>query len=311
MLAALDGAALVGIYDPRAEVADSVAGEFGTRASARRSRSSPAQTDAMVVAVPTVSHAELGCRAARARPSRAGREADRAATSRTADRLLASSAAIECSPSATSSSTTPPSQALLAAQPRAAVRRGPAALRSSAAQPRRRRHPRPDDPRPADPARARPQRRCARCGPTGIAVLSRAHRHRQRAGRARVGLRRQPHRLAGLGRAGAQAAAVLARALLLARLPGAGAQGLPAGDRGAASGAAASCARSPVERAEPLRRELEAFVAACRGESRRLVDGAPGPSARSRPRSRSPTRRAAAGAEAAIVSAGAMIAASA
>jgi predicted dehydrogenase len=29
----------------------------------------------------------------------------------------------------------------------------------------------------------------------------------------------------------------------------------------------------PVERAEPLRRELEAFVAACRGESAPLVDG--------------------------------------
>jgi predicted dehydrogenase len=32
----------------------------------------------------------------------------------------------------------------------------------------------------------------------------------------------------------------------------------------------------PVEKAEPLRRELEAFVAACRGERVRLVDGAAG-----------------------------------
>jgi hypothetical protein len=32
----------------------------------------------------------------------------------------------------------------------------------------------------------------------------------------------------------------------------------------------------PVEKAEPLKRELEAFVAACRGEKAPLVDGQAG-----------------------------------
>jgi predicted dehydrogenase len=57
----LDGAALAGVYDLRAEVADSVAREFGTRALGSLDDLAR-QVDAMVVAVPTESHAEVGCR---------------------------------------------------------------------------------------------------------------------------------------------------------------------------------------------------------------------------------------------------------
>jgi predicted dehydrogenase len=60
ILASLPGAELVGVYDPRREVADAVAAEHGTRAFAGVEELAAA-VDAMVLAVPTVLHGELGC----------------------------------------------------------------------------------------------------------------------------------------------------------------------------------------------------------------------------------------------------------
>ena len=60
VLASLPGAALMGIYDPRREVAEAVAAEHGTRVFASAEALAEA-VDAMVLAVPTVLHAELGC----------------------------------------------------------------------------------------------------------------------------------------------------------------------------------------------------------------------------------------------------------
>jgi predicted dehydrogenase len=61
LLARLDGAQLAGVHDLRSEVAAAVAAEFGTRA-VRSLDELAADCDAMVVAVPTVDHAEVGCR---------------------------------------------------------------------------------------------------------------------------------------------------------------------------------------------------------------------------------------------------------
>jgi predicted dehydrogenase len=61
LLAGLDGAALAGVHDLRPEVAGAVAAEFGTRALPSLEELAE-QADAMVVAVPTVDHAEVGCR---------------------------------------------------------------------------------------------------------------------------------------------------------------------------------------------------------------------------------------------------------
>lgn len=59
-LAAIPGADLVGIYDAREEVAEGIAGEHGTRAFARMEELADG-IDAAVVAAPTVHHAEIGC----------------------------------------------------------------------------------------------------------------------------------------------------------------------------------------------------------------------------------------------------------
>jgi predicted dehydrogenase len=59
-LAAIPGATLVGIYDARAEVAEAIAGEHGTRAFARMEELADG-IEAAVVAAPTVHHAEIGC----------------------------------------------------------------------------------------------------------------------------------------------------------------------------------------------------------------------------------------------------------
>lgn len=61
LLAGLDGAQLAGVHDLRSEIAESVAAEFGTRALPSLDALAAA-CDAMVVAVPTVDHAEVGCR---------------------------------------------------------------------------------------------------------------------------------------------------------------------------------------------------------------------------------------------------------
>jgi predicted dehydrogenase len=60
ILASLPGAELVGTYDPRREVAQAVAAEHGSRVFAS-GEALAAAVDAMVVAVPTVLHAEIGC----------------------------------------------------------------------------------------------------------------------------------------------------------------------------------------------------------------------------------------------------------
>lgn len=61
ILSRLSGVRLVGVYDIRHQVAEAVAAEFGTRAWGRCDELA-AQVEAAVVAVPTVSHAEVGCR---------------------------------------------------------------------------------------------------------------------------------------------------------------------------------------------------------------------------------------------------------
>lgn len=60
LLAALPGAELVGVYDPRAEAAESAAREHGARVFDRVDDLA-AGIEAAVVAVPTESHAPLGC----------------------------------------------------------------------------------------------------------------------------------------------------------------------------------------------------------------------------------------------------------
>ena len=59
-LAALPGVDLVGVYDPRAAAAEAVAAEHGTRAFASCDDLA-GRIDAAVVAAPTVAHAEIGC----------------------------------------------------------------------------------------------------------------------------------------------------------------------------------------------------------------------------------------------------------
>lgn len=59
LLAALEGADLVGIHDPRAEAAQQVAGEFGTRVWPSFDELAE-RIEVAVLAAPTVLHAELG-----------------------------------------------------------------------------------------------------------------------------------------------------------------------------------------------------------------------------------------------------------
>jgi predicted dehydrogenase len=61
LLSGLDGARLSGVHDLKPEVAAAVAAEFGTRALPSLDALA-AECDAMVVAVPTLDHAEVGCR---------------------------------------------------------------------------------------------------------------------------------------------------------------------------------------------------------------------------------------------------------
>jgi predicted dehydrogenase len=91
VLAALPGVELVGVYDPRQEVAAAVAAEHGTRAFPD-GEALAAAVDAMVVAVPTVLHAEIGC-ALLGRGLHVLVEKPLAASLAEADRLLAAAAA--------------------------------------------------------------------------------------------------------------------------------------------------------------------------------------------------------------------------
>jgi predicted dehydrogenase len=91
VLASLPGAELVGVYDPRREVADAVAAEHGTRVFAGVEELAAA-VDAMVLAVPTVLHGELGCELL-GRGLHVLVEKPLAASLEEADRLLAAAAA--------------------------------------------------------------------------------------------------------------------------------------------------------------------------------------------------------------------------
>jgi predicted dehydrogenase len=91
VLASLPGAELVGIYDPRREVAEAVAAEHGTRVFAG-AEALAAAVDAMVVAAPTVLHAELGCELL-GRGLHVLMEKPLAASLDEADRLIAAAAA--------------------------------------------------------------------------------------------------------------------------------------------------------------------------------------------------------------------------
>ena len=59
-MAAIPGAELVGVYDARPEVAEGIAAEHGTRAFSRIDELA-GEIQAAVVAAPTVYHAEIGC----------------------------------------------------------------------------------------------------------------------------------------------------------------------------------------------------------------------------------------------------------
>jgi predicted dehydrogenase len=91
VLASLPGAELVGVYDPRREAAEAVAAEHGTRVFAS-AEALAAAADAMVLAVPTVLHAEIGCELL-GRGLHVLVEKPLAASLEEADRLLAAAAA--------------------------------------------------------------------------------------------------------------------------------------------------------------------------------------------------------------------------
>jgi len=91
ILASLPGAELTGIYDLRREVAEAVAAEHGTRVFPS-AEALAAAVDAMVLAVPTVLHAEIGCELL-GRGLHLLVEKPLAASLPEADRLLAAAAA--------------------------------------------------------------------------------------------------------------------------------------------------------------------------------------------------------------------------
>jgi predicted dehydrogenase len=91
VLASLPGVELVGLYDPRQEVAAAVAAEHHTRAFSD-AEALAAGVDAMVVAVPTVLHAEIGCELL-GRGLHVLVEKPLAASLAEADRLIAAAAA--------------------------------------------------------------------------------------------------------------------------------------------------------------------------------------------------------------------------
>jgi predicted dehydrogenase len=91
VLAALPGAELAGVCDLRREVAEAVAAEHGTRACGDAGELAAA-VDAMVLAVPTVLHAEIGCELL-ARGLHLLVEKPLAADLAAADRLIAAAAA--------------------------------------------------------------------------------------------------------------------------------------------------------------------------------------------------------------------------
>ena len=252
---------------------EAVAREHGAGSFADARRRWPARSRPRWSPCPPSAHAEIGVRAARARPPRAGREADRRhAWPRPTRCSTAASAAAGSSRSGTSSSTTRRCRRCSRVGVAAALRRGAAPGGVHAAQPRRRRGARPDDPRPPDPPRPGPEPGRRGAGDRHRRAVA-ADRHRQRPGRARLGLRGQPDRLAGLRASGCASCAPSCRSRYYSL--DYQAQEIRGYRLERRRASAAIVPRRPaVERREPLRRELEAFVAACRGEAAPLVDGA-------------------------------------
>lgn len=88
LLSSLPGAELVGVYDPRPEAAEAVAREYGARVFSRL-EDLAGEIEAAVVAAPTVAHADMGC-ALLDRGLHVLIEKPLAASLEEADRLLAS-----------------------------------------------------------------------------------------------------------------------------------------------------------------------------------------------------------------------------
>jgi predicted dehydrogenase len=91
LLSALPGAELVGVYDPRPEAAEAAARDHGARVFPRL-EDLAGEIEAAVVAAPTVAHAEMGC-ALLDRGLHVLIEKPLAASLEEADRLLASASA--------------------------------------------------------------------------------------------------------------------------------------------------------------------------------------------------------------------------
>ena len=274
ILASLPGAELVGIHDARPEVARGARrrarhprlrlGSRSWRAAARRScwRCPPASTRGSGAGC-----SAPGCHLLVEKPI--------ASTLDEADALLAAAAAANRVLAVGHVEFFNPAvQALLAHRARAAVPRGPATGRVLAAQPRRGRHPRPDDPRPADPARPRRHARCARSAPPASPCSRRGSTSRTcgsssaRAAWPTSPLRGSPPSVC------ASCAPSCRRAYLSLDYQTQELKGyrLESGD----GGPRIVPLDLPVVPAEPLRRELEAFVGTCQGEETALVGGADG-----------------------------------
>jgi len=271
-LAALPGVELVGLHDSRAEAAEALAVEHGTRAFADLDDLA-GRLDAAVVAAPTVAHAEIGC-ALFARGLHVLIEKPIAASLAEADRMIAASlAAGRVLAVGHVELYNPAVQALvqLGVPPRfLEVQRlavfSPRSLDVDVVL---------DlmihdlqilhalDPSPVAEVRA-----------TGIAVLS----PRVDIANARVALASGCVANITASRVSAERVRKL-RAFLPSRYYSLDYQaqeihGYHLVD--SADGRRILPDNLPVERAEPLKRELEAFAAACRGEKVPLVDGAAG-----------------------------------
>jgi predicted dehydrogenase len=275
VLSTLPQVELVGIYDPRREAAEAVAQEFGQLAFSDLDDLA-GSIDATVVAVPTVAHAEIGCRLLE-RGVHVLMEKPLAGSLAEADRLLeAADRGGRVLAVGHVEYFNPAVQALLGRVAEAAPPRFMEVQRLGVFSPRSL-----DvdvvldlmihdlqilhalDPSPVAEVRA-----------TGIPVLS----HRVDIANARV-------QLASGGVANLTASRVSSdrqrklRAFLPSRYYSLDYQGQEI--KGYRLEEADGQRRIvpddvPVERAEPLRRELEAFAAACRGEDAPRVDGAAG-----------------------------------
>ncbi len=270
LLAALPGAELVGVYDPRPEAAETVAREHGAQVFPRL-EDLAGEIEAAVVAAPTVAHADMGC-ALLERGLHVLIEKPLAATLEEADRLLASAGdrvlavghveffnpAVQALLSVGSAPRFVEIQRLGVFSPRSLdvdvildlMIHDLQILHSL-------------DPSPVAEVRA-----------TGIAVLS----HRIDIANVRVELASGCVANLTASRVSSERARKL-RAFLPNRYYSLDYQAQEIkGYRLEGTGGERRILPDdlPVERAEPLKRELESFLAACRGEDAPRVDGAQG-----------------------------------